>query len=503
MLLEFFLHIMDNRNIKHWKFLKTGGNSSFMKHPIRLIAACILFLAVGAYAALCASVDTGHILNKTTVNDIDVSGMTLDQASAVLKDDAALRHEDAEFAISFEDTHFTVSAGDALELDYDTTAKDALKASQGSFWMRGISQVKASFIGNHIDRPAVKVNSGALHRAITDSGLPLGEDSIQLPYSIKDSRLTFTPGAAIKKNDEKKLEKNIISSFQEKRFKEKIPCPVKTDGTATLDQIYQDVYKAPQNATLDPENNYAIVDEVIGIDFDKESGENALKAAKEGEEASIDLIYTNPEVTVWDLRDRLFVDVLSTYTTKVRGSSNRLTNVKLAAKKCNGSIIPSGYEFSFNKAVGEQTKATGYKPAGATLNGKPVQAYGGGICQVTSTIFAASLFANLDILERWEHDYVSSYIDAGLDAAVAWGELDFRIANSFSYPVMMDVIYSDGYLTVTIRGTKTDDSFVSVSTEELDSSTPHSLEVLTRRKVYTENKSLVTIEEVARSRYAR
>ena len=122
---------------------------------------------------------------------------------------------------------------------------------------------------------------------------------------------------------------------------------------------------------------------------------------------------------------------------------------------------------------------------------------------MTSTIFAASLFANLDILERWEHDYVSSYIAAGLDAAVAWNELDFRIANSFPYPVTMDVIYSDGYLTVTIRGTKTDDSLVSVSTEELESSTSRSLEVLTRRKVYTDNKSQVFTEEVARSRYAR
>lgn len=474
-----------------------------MKHPIRFITAGILLLATGAYAALCASVDTGRILNETTVNDIDVSSMTLEQASAALESDAALRHENAGFTISFDDKHFTVSAGDALELDCEATAKSALKASQGSFWMRGFSQAKAALKGNHIDRPAVKVNSDALHRAIAGSGLPLDEDSVRLPYSIKDSRLTFTPGAAVRKTDEEKLEKKIISAFQEKDFGNEILCPMKADGTATLEQIYQEVYQPAQNATLDPENNYAIVDEVIGIDFDKESGENALKAAKEGEEASIDLIYTNPEVTAQDLRNRLFVDVLGTYTTKVQGSSNRLTNVKLAAKKCNGVIIPSGYEFSFNKAVGEQTKATGYKPAGATLNGKPVQAYGGGICQVTSTIFAASLFANLDILERWEHDYVSSYIAAGLDAAVAWNELDFRIANSFPYPVTMDVIYSGGYLTVTIRGTKTDDSLVSVSTEELDSSTSRSLEVVTRRKVYTENKSQVSVEEVARSRYAR
>lgn len=474
-----------------------------MKHPIRFIAAGILLLAAAGYAALCASVDTGRILNKTAVNDIDVSGMTLEEASAALKKDADFRHENARFTISFYGKPYTVSAGDALELDYETTARDVLKASHGAFWTRGFFQAKAALRGNHTERPSVKVDSDALHRAIAGSGIPLAEDSVRLPYRIEGSRLTFIPGAAVRKTDEAKLAEEITSAFQAKDFERELSCPMKEDGTATLEQIYQEVHKPAQNATLDPENNYAIVDEIIGVDFDKETGENALKVAIEGEEASIDLIYTDPEVTAQDLRDRLFVDVLSTYTTKVRGSSNRLTNVKLAAKKCNGVIIPSGYEFSFNKAVGEQTAATGYKPAGATLNGKPVQAYGGGICQVTSTIFAASLFANLDILERWEHDYVSSYIAAGLDAAVAWDELDFRIANSFPYPVTMDVIYSDGYLTVTIRGTKTDDSVVSVSTEELDSSTPHSLEVLTRRKVYTDNKSQVFIEEVARSRYAR
>ena len=135
------------------------------------------------------------------------------------------------------------------------------------------------------------------------------------------------------------------------------------------------------------------------------------------------------------------------------------------------------------------------------MNGKPVQAYGGGICQVSSTIFAAALFANLEIVERWEHDYVSSYIAAGMDAAVAWNELDFRIANNSIYPIIIDVIYSDGYLTVTIRGTKTDDSVVKIQTKNIDSSAPNTLEVLTYRNVYTKDKSQHFTEEIAHSAY--
>ena len=83
-----------------------------MKHPLRFIAAGILLLAATGYAALCASVDTGRILNKTMVNDIEVSGMTLEDASAALKSDADFRRKNANFTISFDDRHYTVSAGD-------------------------------------------------------------------------------------------------------------------------------------------------------------------------------------------------------------------------------------------------------------------------------------------------------------------------------------------------------------------------------------------------------
>ena len=185
------------------------------------------------------------------------------------------------------------------------------------------------------------------------------------------------------------------------------------------------------------------------------------------------------------------------------GRTNRLTNVSLAAQKCDGTILLSGEEFSFNGTVGVQNAQTGFKKAGATLNGRPVQAYGGGICQVSSTIFAAALVANLEIVERWEHEYVSSYIAAGMDAAVAWNELDLRIVNNTSYPVRLDVDYRDGYLTVTIRGTKTDDAFVRIQTETLDTSPTGMLEVDTYRNVYTENKSQLFTEKIAHSAYLR
>ncbi len=279
-----------------------------------------------------------------------------------------------------------------------------------------------------------------------------------------------------------------------------------TMGTAKddveLDRIYDEIYQEPTDATLDPENDYEIVESVPGLDFDKEEASRILEQAEEGSTVTIPLIHTEPQIDTQNLRECLFRDLLGSYTTKVSGGSNRTTNVGLAADSCNGTILLTEEAFSFNDAVGEQTGERGFQKANAILNGEIIQAYGGGICQVSSTIFAAALYAGLEIPERWNHDLAPKYIPAGMDAAVSWDVLDFRIANNTEYPVKLEVDDTDGYLTVNILGTKTDDTIVEIETKEAGSSDGFR-EVETYRKYYNGDKSQVFVEEVAHSAYLR
>lgn len=227
----------------------------------------------------------------------------------------------------------------------------------------------------------------------------------------------------------------------------------------------------------------------------------ALKGYSAGRADTAGIMTEKIQESIQEFQKRLFADTLSTYTTPVSGTDNCVTNIKLAAEKCNGVIIPGGSVFSFNDTVGEQTAATGFKTADAIYNGEIIQAYGGGVCQVSSTIFAAALYTNLDILEHWNHDYISSYIEAGMDAAVAWGVLDMRIGNTYPYPIRLDITCTDEYLTVSIIGTRTDDCIIEVETKVLDTSTPQTLDIATRRLVYTADKSNVFIRQVAISSY--
>lgn len=147
---------------------------------------------------------------------------------------------------------------------------------------------------------------------------------------------------------------------------------------------------------------------------------------------------------------------LGTCTTSfARSNTNRNTNIQLATKACNGYVIQPGATFSFNTVVGKRTKERGYKEAGVYVNGQTDTGIGGGICQVSSTLFNAALESNMTIVARRAHSLPVSYLPKGRDAAVSWGGPEFKFKNPYSFPVMIGTYYDkNGKLTMSIRGPK-------------------------------------------------
>ena len=193
-------------------------------------------------------------------------------------------------------------------------------------------------------------------------------------------------------------------------------------------------------------------------------------AAAVGERTvTVEPTLTEPEVTTQKLEATLFRDVLGSCTTSVSGSSNRLSNVKLAASMCNGTILLPGEEFSYNDATGPRTLEKGFLPAPSYVGGKSTDEVGGGICQTSSTIYYAALNANLKIVERHNHMFAVGYVPDGMDATVWYGASDFRFENDTEYPIKIVTEYKNSRLTVRIYGTKTDDLTVKMTNKELSS----------------------------------
>ncbi|SHK47103.1 VanW family protein [Desulforamulus aeronauticus] len=133
-------------------------------------------------------------------------------------------------------------------------------------------------------------------------------------------------------------------------------------------------------------------------------------------------------------------------------NSNRTTNIRIAAGKINGTILSPGQEFSFNKIVGERSQQAGYLPAAVVVANKFEEGLGGGICQVSTTLYNSILLANLSPVERHNHSLAISYVPLGRDAAVAWDQLDFKFKNPLPCHVYLRTVVAKNHITVQVYG---------------------------------------------------
>lgn len=179
---------------------------------------------------------------------------------------------------------------------------------------------------------------------------------------------------------------------------------------------------------------------------------------QEGKVETLELVINEsaqPTITDKDLVS--ITSILGSFTTYFDGSNtSRAHNIHLAAQKIHQTLIPAGGIFSFNQVVGERTPEAGYDDAPVFMGGRLVPGIGGGICQVSSTLFNAALLSGMDIVERDTHFAPVSYIPVGLDATVAWGYIDFQFKNPYSHPIYVIAEEGAGYVTITILGAKED-----------------------------------------------
>ena len=159
---------------------------------------------------------------------------------------------------------------------------------------------------------------------------------------------------------------------------------------------------------------------------------------------------SRPELTVEEAKKQY--KTLSTFTTKTTANEKRNTNVKLAARAINGTIVQPGEEFSFNKVVGPRTAEKGYQEAAAYSGGEVVQELGGGVCQVSSTMYRVAFQSGMQITYRRSHTFEPNYVTPGQDAAISWDIPDFRFINTSKAAIGIRASYSNRKMTVSFYG---------------------------------------------------
>ncbi len=461
---------MANRN-KNVGKRKAGQGGKSRGARLALVIGCsvigailLIFIALGVYVS---GRDT--ILPNVTVDGIDVSGMSYDVAhSTLLNSELATAQEITATVELTEDVSLTVTDQDAgLAYSVNGAADAAWQVGRdGNFVTNVFSFFKCLLSGYDVVTDA-QFDENGVRDMIVQAAQTADHGEIDSSYEITDTQVILTKGTAGYTVDQDAVYNYIYDTLtsgvsgETDQFSE---AATSEHGGSSLDiqAIYDQVYVEPQNSVYDKEAQVP-TQEVTGVSFDVQAAQRAYDTALPGEDVMVDLIITEPEVTSAALQEMLFRDQLSSkMTTMYSSSSNRVNNITLAAAAINGTILNPGEEFSFNGVVGERTTAKGYKPAGAYVSGETVDQVGGGICQVSSTLYYCTLKANLEVTDRRNHMYSVSYLPLGFDATVNWGTIDYKFKNNQDYPIKIVAYVQNKELYVEIWGTKLDDTYVEL-----------------------------------------
>lgn len=456
--------------------IKSGKRRIF---PFVLIGIFIIVILVFSVIFSLINIGNDKIIGKVSIMGIDVSNMTKEQATEVLKEiihdkmseELVLKKDDYETSINANQINAQFNTEEAVQKAYDI-------GRSGNIITNNYNILASIILGNNIELQ-MNYEQESLDKKIDDISSKLPDGLVQNSYYIEDDELIIVKGkkGLVIKEDE--LENSVINEMKAVNKKYNIlniPTQEVEPDAIDIEKIRNEIYKEPQNASVskDKETGKTQVNtHVNGVDFDISIEEAKKIIAEDKEEYVIPLKIIVPDKTLSDLGEEAFPDKLSEYSTIFDSSNrNRSNNLAISAEKIDGTIIMPGETFSYNQTVGERTIAAGYKEAGAYAGGKVVQDVGGGICQTSSTLYNAALLANLEIVDRSNHQFLTSYVDASRDATVAWGSIDFQFKNTRTYPIKIEASAKNGVCEMAIYGIKEDKEYEVVIESEVLSYIP-------------------------------
>lgn len=422
----------------------------------------------------------GKIAPGVTVGTVDLSGLSRSEAKKALTD--CYSNSEDSMVVSFPGVSSILDGtgeGDSfltLTLSSDETGArlDAGEAVREAYAVGRKSDIAMSRLPLlpylHLDQTALRTAAETYARTL--KALSRGDS-----YSIQDTAPDVSPekwnentpcqsillnrGCPTIEIDTEHLFQQLLSAYESQTF------ALDYDGDVTVTQPdavdLEALWQQTRLAAVEPSVDlatYQVIPGQHGYEFDLDEAKTQWADVSYGGELTLQLHYTAPQTAD---EDAYFQDVLGHCETPHSDNENRNANLRKACELLDGTILQPGQELSYNQALGERTKEKGWLPAPAYSGTKLVDSPGGGICQVSSTLYLASVYAEMTIVERRNHGYPVSYIPLGMDATVSWGFTDLKIRNDSPLPVKIHAEESDGYVRVSILGTETRDYDIEMS----------------------------------------
>ena len=442
--------------------IKQKNNSHSLTIIIILIIIIILLLLLTFFTFSMINLKSTTIAKGISIKNIDVSDLSPKDArqkvanhiNSSIPEEIQLKHNDFETSLS------------ALQLsiyfNLDKTIYNAYNIGKnGNIFERNLTILKTYFSKTNIDIDFT-IDEEQLKHDLEDISTKLPDKMIENSCYIDGNNLIITKGKSGKVVNVDESANYIEQQIKNLNVLNNPLELITTDASPDqldLDAIYNEIHKEPVNAYF-TQNPYVVHPSENGMDFkiSLEEAKNLLQEDKDEYIIPLKILY--PSITTNMIGTEAFPDLLSEFSTKYSASNkNRTTNLILASNKINGTVLMPGETFSYNKVVGERTIQAGYKEAPIYVSGRVEDGIGGGICQITTTLYNAVVYANLDIVERSNHQFVPSYAGPSRDATVVYGAIDFKFKNNRDYPIKITCSVSGGIANFKIWGLKSDNDY--------------------------------------------
>lgn len=483
------------------KEAKTGKNKVWI--IIASVLGALIILAGGAFAALNPN---GRIARGVHIEGINVGGKTVEEAKKLIVPEKDFKGQEFTLKDSGSDAQTGFSQEDiGLAYDIDKTVEEAYKIGRGEGFINDTANL-VKLIFSPIDVPySFAYDEEMLDKILYDFGVSVNGEQKNYDLEFGDGVVKVKKGSSGQSKDVKDLEDAFFAAVRKGENEILLTLETKNPPEPDVKSLYDEIYIEPKDAEYEIANGkMTVTPEVFGREIDKNEAGEHIEEIKNGGEAVLKLITLEPKVTEASINAELFGTILGRFSTSYATSSkNRSDNVELAASKINGIILMPNEEFSYNNVVGKRTAQNGFKEAPVFENGETVQGMGGGVCQVSSTLYSAVLYADLPVLERQSHSLTVSYVPKGQDATVAYGSIDFRFKNDTKGPIKISAKTGGKTIEMSIWGAKPEkekkveiiNSVVETKSPTVEEITEPSMK-LGERKVISNGKTGYTVATI-------
>lgn len=437
-----------------FKRKKKGEGTKKLAITIAVVAMVLfcVFLISGTF------LPNDKIANHITAGNTPLSGLSLQEAEDALTSDNFFNDVTIEITSQGYSTQF--AAQDiALMPDTKQTAQKAFAIGKSKnifknacdFYRLLFSSIDVGYI------PSVDVE--ALDNLLYSFGTTFNGEYTDYKVTIADNIATITPRIIGQDPNTAQARNEVLKSIELGVYRQiAVTLNKSVPSSITVDELYELLFTLPIDAEYEYNGNeISIKPHILGVEVEKARLAEAVKLLNFEETATVPVKTITPAITTESLKSKLFNTTLGVYSTNYQSStSNRAANVILAASKINGVVLKPGDTFSYNESIGDTTIANGYKVAPVFENGKTSEGVGGGICQVSSTLYTAVLYADLKVVERRNHSLTVAYIPKGQDATVSYGSIDFKFMNNTNYPIKISCSAKGGIVNVSLIGTRRD-----------------------------------------------